>query len=40
MTANSRLNLTAVWNIPTTVGNEIQGDSVSFDIVFALEQTH
>jgi spore coat-associated protein N len=26
------------WGVPTTAGNEIQGDSVSFDITFTLEQ--
>ncbi|MBN1643910.1 MAG: hypothetical protein JW856_03740 [Dehalococcoidales bacterium] len=38
MTAGGRLDLIAVWNIPAAVGNEIQGDSVGFDIVFVLEQ--
>ncbi len=27
-----------LWRIPTTAGNDIQGDSVSFDITFTLEQ--
>lgn len=26
------------WRIPTTAGNTIQGDSVSFDVTFTLEQ--
>lgn len=26
------------WDIPTSVGNEIQGDTVTFDIVFTLNQ--
>jgi len=26
------------WEIPTDAGNEIQGDSVEFDVTFTLEQ--
>lgn len=26
------------WNVPTTVGNEIQDDSLSFDVMFYVEQ--
>ncbi len=26
------------WQVPTSAGNEIQGDSVSFDVTFTLEQ--
>lgn len=26
------------WNIPTTVGNAIQGDGLTFDVTFTLEQ--
>lgn len=33
-----QLNLVLLWRIPLTAGNEIQGDSVNFDIVFTLEQ--
>jgi len=29
---------TVLWQIPGSAGNEIQGDSVSFDITFTLEQ--
>ena len=29
-----------VWSVPTTAGNEIQGDSVTLDTVFGLEQIH
>ena len=31
-------DFTIAWNIPTTAGNSIQGDSISFDITFTLEQ--
>jgi len=27
-----------LWQIPTTAGNSIQGDSASFDVIFILEQ--
>jgi len=27
-----------LWRVPTSAGNEIQGDSVSFDVAFTLEQ--
>jgi spore coat-associated protein N len=27
-----------LWQVPTSAGNDIQGDSVSFDITFTLEQ--
>lgn len=29
-----------VWSVPTTAGNEIQGDSFTADVVFGLEQIH
>ena len=32
------LTVTIEWSIPSTVGNEIMGDSVTFDIEFSLEQ--
>lgn len=35
-----KLNLVALWHMPASTGNEIQGDSVSFDINFALAQVH
>jgi spore coat-associated protein N len=28
------------WNVPTTAGNSIQGDAVSFDVTFTLDQIH
>ena len=30
--------LALAWDIPTTIGNEIQGDIVNFDLVFTLQQ--
>jgi len=36
--ATSPDDFTALWRIPTAVGNSIQGDSVDFDITFTLEQ--
>jgi hypothetical protein len=35
--ASSLSYLVVEWQIPVTVGNEIQGDSVSFDITFTLD---
>lgn len=29
-----------LWSVPTSAGNEIQGDSVTFNAVFGIEQTH
>lgn len=40
LVSNSRLNLVTVWQIPVTSGNEIQGDSASFDISFTLRQAY
>jgi len=40
LAAGNKLNLVALWSIPATVGNEIQGDSVSFDISFTLTQAY
>jgi hypothetical protein len=34
MTASAAYDFVIMWRIPITVGNEIQGDSVSFDISF------
>jgi hypothetical protein len=36
MLASAEVNVIILWRIPTTVGNEIQGDSASFDIAFEL----
>ena len=38
MTASAADDFIVMWRIPITVGNEIQGDSVSLDITFVLEQ--
>ncbi len=35
--ASAVVDFTIAWRIPDTVGNEIQGDSVSFDVTFTLE---
>jgi hypothetical protein len=37
MQASSTYYVIIMWRIPVTVGNEIQGDSVSFDTTFVLE---
>lgn len=37
MIASAACDFTIMWYIPITVGNEIQGDSVSFDITFFVE---
>jgi len=37
MTGSAAHDFIIMWRIPTTAGNEIQGDSVSFDITFILE---
>lgn len=37
--AGSSKDLTISWNLPSSVGNEIQGDSVSGDITIELNQT-
>jgi len=29
-----------MWRVPTSAGNDIQGDSVSFDVTFTLEQAN
>ena len=38
MNASASDDIFVDWGVPTTAGNEIQGDSVSFDITFTLEQ--
>lgn len=38
MAASASDKFVVVWQIPTSAGNNIQGDSVSFDITFTLEQ--
>lgn len=38
MAAPASDNFTILWRVPTTAGNDIQGDSVSFDVTFILEQ--
>ena len=38
MAASASDDLIILWQIPTSAGNNIQGDSVSFDVTFTLEQ--
>jgi spore coat-associated protein N len=38
MAASASDDIIVNWQVPTGAGNEIQGDSVSFDITFTLEQ--
>jgi hypothetical protein len=38
ISASSEYDFIMMWRIPITVGNEIQGDSVSFDISFVLDE--
>lgn len=38
MAASAADDIVVLWRVPTTAGNSIQGDSVSFDITFTLEQ--
>ena len=38
MSASATDDIIVLWRVPTTAGNSIQGDSVSFDITFTLEQ--
>jgi predicted ribosomally synthesized peptide with SipW-like signal peptide len=40
MAAGGSLVYVLNWQVPTTVGNEIQGDSANLDISFHLEQIH
>jgi spore coat-associated protein N len=39
MAASASDNIVVNWQVPTGAGNSIQGDSVSFDITFILEQS-
>ncbi|MBI4188750.1 MAG: hypothetical protein HY529_06055 [Chloroflexi bacterium] len=38
MVASAQDKLAVLWQVPTSAGNDIQGDSVSFDITFRIEQ--
>lgn len=38
MAAATTDNIVILWQIPTSAGNEIQGDSVSFNVTFTLQQ--
>ncbi|MCD6453205.1 MAG: hypothetical protein J7K77_02845 [Dehalococcoidales bacterium] len=38
MVASAADNFVILWRVPTSAGNEIQGDCVSFDVTFILEQ--
>ena len=38
MAASASDDIIVLWQVPTGAGNTIQGDSVSFDITFTLEQ--
>ena len=38
MAASASDDFIILWQIPTSAGNNIQGDSVSFDVTFTLEQ--
>lgn len=38
--ANSITSVKIVWTLPTSAGNNVQGDSVTFDAVFGLTQTN
>ena len=38
MATSASDNFRVEWRIPTSAGNNIQGDSVSFDVTFTLEQ--
>jgi predicted ribosomally synthesized peptide with SipW-like signal peptide len=38
MAASAADDFIVLWQIPTSSGNNIQGDSVSFDVTFTLEQ--
>jgi hypothetical protein len=40
MNASVVYNFVIMWRIPVTVGNDIQGDSVNFDMAFVLEDVH
>ena len=38
MAASASDKFVVMWQVPTSAGNNIQGDSVSFDVTFTLEQ--
>ena len=38
LTPTTTKNIIFYWKIPTTTDNTIQGDSVSFDVTYTLEQ--
>ena len=38
MAASDADDFVVMWRVPTSAGNNIQGDSVSFDVTFILEQ--
>ena len=38
MIASAADDFIVLWQIPTSAGNSIQGDSISFDVTFTLEQ--
>jgi len=38
MAASAAYNFRVEWRVPTSAGNNIQGDSVSFNVTFTLEQ--
>jgi predicted ribosomally synthesized peptide with SipW-like signal peptide len=39
-TAGSVASVKIVWSVPTTAGNDIQGDTLHIDTTFGLEQVH
>ncbi len=39
MAAVAEDNFVVIWNVPIDAGNDIQGDSVDFDVTFTLEQS-
>lgn len=39
MAASGADNFVVMWQVPTGTGNDVQGDSISFDITFVLEQS-
>ena len=38
MASTAQYDITIDWEVPTSAGNNIQGDAVSFGILFTLEQ--
>ncbi len=39
MAGSAQDKFVILWQVPTSAGNDIQGDSVSFDVTFRLEQS-